>query len=1727
MSKKSILFLGFLAYCIAIKSQCSVSATPLSSTIACGQSVQLNAAGLGGNVTLNNDFNLGNAGLGWTTTSGANFTNPCGASPNGSTYLWMGSGSAAPRTVETVGLNINCGGSICFDLRFSVQGGASPCEGPDLATEGVYLQYSINGGGTWNTIFYFDPNINNSGGSSASPYTTWANYCYSIPAAAVSPNTIFRWAQLAVSANVNDHWGIDNVVISGTCANPYNYIWTPSNTLSANNITNPVASPLTTTTYTVYYTDGISDTCSASVVVNVIVPNVDAGLLQSVCLGQSVSLNGSSTTTMVNPVTFTESNPMGIFDYSTTTSNLNVSGLNLNFINTTSISQVCLDITHTWDSDLNISLICPSGTTLLLSGANGGAGDNYTQTCFTPTAINVIGSVGNNTAPFTGTFAPEGGSLTALNGCLANGNYKLVITDNFGGDQGTLNNWSITFNDQITPTLNWSPSSGMVGSTTYTPSFTPTTSGTYTLTLTTVPGCLATDTVSVLVNALPTPFAGLDATICSGQTTQLNAVGGLNYSWSPSTGLSSTTLSNPTASPSTSTNYVVTVSNGTCLGTDSLIVFVNQTPIVDAGANTTICSGTTTVLQATGASSYTWFPATGLNSTIIANPTSSANVSTTYYLVGTDVNNCIASDSVVITVNATPNAQAGADKVYCSGGFTTLNGSGGGIYSWSPGLGLNNTAIASPTANPTVTTTYIVTITNGSSCVDKDTVVVTVNALPVVDAGVNQVICAGSSVTLNGTGAVSYLWSPATSLSSATIFNPVATPTANTTYSMIGTGANGCSKTDAVSIIVLPGILVNASANQSICKGSSTPLTATSSATTFAWTPSSGLSSTNTANTIASPTVSTTYIVTATSGICSAKDTVIVTVNNLPVVSAGADISYCLGNSSQLNASGGLVYSWNPALGLSSSSISNPILTTSVNTSYTLTVTDGNGCVNKDTLNVVVNALPVADAGINQSICAGQTVILNGTGGVSYSWLPANSLSNATIFNPVASPITNTTYTLTVTSFNGCSKLDSVSIAMIPTVSVVASSNQSICIGASTPLSATSTATIFTWSPSIGLSATNTSNTIASPTVTTSYIVTAYNGACLNQDTVLVTVNNLPVVSAGSDIAYCVGDTSQLIGSGGGAYVWSPGLGLSSSVISNPTLTATSNSTYTLTATDLNGCINSDTINVVVSALPIVSAGNNSSICIGNNLQFNASGALNYSWLPAAGLNNSALSNPIATPNSTTTYTVIGSDVNGCSNSSTITISVNNLPNVTVNSTTLCLGVSDTLVANGATTYVWNPSGILIGGNSIVVSPLLTTNYFVFGTDANGCVDSATAVVTVAATLSGTLTSTALSCNNLCNGSATANITPVGTYNYVWSNGGFTGTISNLCVGNYTVVATSTAGCVYIDSVSVTSPLALSATLSATSISCTNSSATITSLVSGGTVGYTYAWQPAAIGANPSVTVSGTYTLTVTDANSCVVTQTVVVNSNTIVPSANAGLNSILDCGATASLNLNGSSTTNGVNYSWAGPSGFTSAVSNPTITNVGTYTLTITDPANGCSSTSTVAITQQSILASFTASPSSGNVPLNVVVTNASTNATSYNWIFGNGNTANTLNSSTVYSNTGTYTITLIVTNAFSCIDSTSVTIVVSETIKIIIPNIFSPNGDGVNDLFFIDGTGVKTLSVTIFNRWGNKLYEYNTINGSWSGDGHGDGTYFYLIVAVGNDDKEVRQEGYFDLVR
>ncbi|MDI6793099.1 MAG: right-handed parallel beta-helix repeat-containing protein [bacterium] len=499
-------------------------------------------------------------------------------------------------------------------------------------------------------------------------------------------------------------------------------------------------------------------------------------------------------------------------------------------------------------------------------------------------------------------------------------------------------------------------------------------------------------------------------------------------------------------------------------------VTVGSDPAADAGSDQTICSGGSagiggapTASGGTSPYTYSWSPAAGLSSSTVANPTASPGSTTTYTVTVTDNNGLQATDSVVVTVNPNPTANAGSDQTICSGGSVVIGGSptaSGGTppytYSWSPATGLSSSTAANPTASPGATITYTATVTDANGCQATDTVVVTVNPNPIADAGPNQpttpVVIGGSPTASGGTLPYTYSWSPTTGLSSSTVANPTASPGVATTYTVTVTDANGCQAAD--DVLVGPPPLTptaDAGSDQTICSGGSAGIGGAPTASggtssyTYSWSPAAGLSSSTVANPTASPGSTTTYTVTVTdnNGL-QASDSVVVTVNPNPTANAGSDQTICSGGSVVIGgsptASGGTppyTYSWSPATGLSSSTAANPTASPGATITYTATVTDANGCQATDSVVVTVNPNPTASAGLDQTIAFGNSVVIGGSptasGGTppyTYSWSPTIGLNDPTLANPTASPSDTTIYTVTVTDANGCQDVDIVFITV-------------------------------------------------------------------------------------------------------------------------------------------------------------------------------------------------------------------------------------------------------------------------------------------------------------------------------------------------------------------------------------------------------------------------------------------------------------------------------------------------------------------------------------------------------------------------------------------------------------------------------------------------------------------------------------------------------------------------
>jgi len=375
----------------------------------------------------------------------------------------------------------------------------------------------------------------------------------------------------------------------------------------------------------------------------------------------------------------------------------------------------------------------------------------------------------------------------------------------------------------------------------------------------------------------------------------------------------------------------------------------------------------------------------------------------TYTVTGTNANGCINTDQVVVTINPIPAVGAGADQTICIGASVTLSGSGASTYTWNNGVN-NGIAFA-----PSSTLTYTVTGTSAQNCTNTDQVTVTVNPLPTVSAGIDQTVCTGTAITLSGSGANTYSWSPV--ITNGVAFTPSV---GTTTYTVTGTSSTNCVNTDQMVVTVNPLPSVNAGIDQAVCAGIQVTLTG-SGASTYSW------NNSVTDGTAFTPVSTATYTLTGTSAAgCVNTDQVLVTVNPIPTVFGGNDVTVCDGQNATLTASGANTYTWDN--GIINGIAFQPSLGTIV---YTVTGTTSAGCENTDQVNVTASPIPVSSFTVDTVYgCSPLTVNFTNTtpNSANCVW----SMSDGTVITGcgMVSNIFETPgcydITLTTTSMNGC-----------------------------------------------------------------------------------------------------------------------------------------------------------------------------------------------------------------------------------------------------------------------------------------------------------------------------------------------------------------------------------------------------------------------------------------------------------------------------------------------------------------------------------------------------------------------------------------------------------------------------------------------------------------------------------------------------------------------------------
>lgn len=412
----------------------------------------------------------------------------------------------------------------------------------------------------------------------------------------------------------------------------------------------------------------------------------------------------------------------------------------------------------------------------------------------------------------------------------------------------------------------------------------------------------------------------------------------------------------------------------------------------------------------------------------------------------------------------------------------------------------------------------------------------------------------------------------------------------------------------------------------------------------------------NVSHTYAIPGTYMVYLTVFAPGSClvDQTDSVLVTVQNAPNASVQNVPPLCKGDSIQLLALGGDTYVWDASSSLSGTNIPDPIAFPTTTTTFTVHVS--NICGTSDA-NVTVTVIDIiANAGPDVTICNGQNTQLNASGGSSYVWDNAPTLNNAFIANPIATPATNTTYIVAVSDANGCSNTDTVLVNVEIFPFANAGPDTVLCLGLSYQLNGTGGNT-YAWSPPTYLDSSNIANPISTPLSTITYSMAASNSCGTAYDSVKIQVIVVNAIT-GPDAIICPGDSVLLIATGGVQYIWTPSTSLVPSV--GPVVMARpiAPTNYIVQVIDSIGCFDYDTVFVNLYPNTNINLGPNVLIPFGGEVQLNAHGLGNFTWTPDSFLTCTTCPNPIANPYSSTEYSVILIDSNGCAFVDTIIVFV-------------------------------------------------------------------------------------------------------------------------------------------------------------------------------------------------------------------------------------------------------------------------------------------------------------------------------------------------------------------------------------------------------------------------------------------------------------------------------------
>lgn len=1171
--------------------------------------------------------------------------------------------------------------------------------------------------------------------------------------------------------------------------NEFVYQWSPAAGLSNPNIAQPIANPSGPTLYTLNITGPDNCTVTDDVLIEPIATIADAGPDMTFCFGGSIQIgepddsefsyawtpgtyldNTSISNPTVDPDELPKDNPLTY--YLTKIHNL------------TGCADVDSVLVFVNNAAAGIDFCGPR---LIGSPDHSSGLANFTWTVVSGDASSIVGQE-NLAQPFV---APNQTTLYNLsvewNGVVCTDQVLVPecgclipiaeATSDFNCEVGDINFNTIVFGTNIDTTRYnylWSPAAGIPDPTNPFPqnfTISLTTAANYTLTASLKSNSSISCATSVLLFPAPPPFPfahAVDRIVCSGEGINIGGptISGWTAEWTPDNGtLNQISSFDPVATPTELSTYFVVIEENSsgCQIRDTAVVEIFEIE-ADAGEDADLCENSIVQLgtPAIPGLVYSWEPSLGLENSNMAQPIDTIFASTTYILTVSDsLNTCTIRDTVVYTVVNNPTANAGQNILICQGGVGAQIGTpgiSGSTYAWSPATGLSDPTAAQPFANPTSTTTYTLTVSNNAQgCFGTDAITVTVSSGEAVDAGPNQTVCVGETVDIGtppSESGFTFLWTPSNGLNNPNIPEPTATVTNTITYTLTLTSPAGCIVQDTVRLtpsipLIDAGEDVDTCPNEDIILG--TPAIA---GQTYVWTPSTGLNNPN----IAQPTLTTStnevYTLTTTdANNCTLMDDVQITVDPL-IVDAGPDQNICSSGVTigTANMGSDFAYSWTPGTTLSNPNVAQPVANPSVETNYTVTITQiSTGCSATD--EVIVTPATIGDAGPDQIVCEGENVII-GTpeiAGNIYTWSPSTGLSNPNIAQPTATITGPISYTLTVQ--NGtCTSTDEIELNLQANPDVSINNFEALCLGACVQLSATNNPSYrYSWSPATGLNDPSIADPIACPTVTTLYtlLVTDLLTGCTTSEqvTINVTSNNTPEPNAGQDELICEGENAQIGDNNQDpqlTFTWSPTVYLTSPFEANSDVIFPAGTlgefTYIVTATDnATGCQGQDTVVINISPEPMLPVVADQEGCINSTIELcdNCFPEINYTyqWTPANLVSNpNSLQATIMTDVPVTLNLLVTDNTTGCNANTSVNVDVNNLNAPVANAGpdfNLCADESISLgeISQGHT-YIWHPESLRpLLSNPFISRPTfnpLDTGHYTFWVEVlnvDGCSD--------------------------------------------------------------------------------------------------------------------------------------------------------------------------------------------------------------------------------------------------------------------------------------------------------------------------------------------------------------------------------------------------------------------